>query len=62
VVAPLKLVVVAALASSLAGGTWTAARSLPTPRSAHAVTVADGAIYVLGGPGTSNVDRFDGHG
>ena len=59
--APSKLVAVAAVAASIAGGTWTAAPSLPSPRSAHAVTVAGGAIYVLGGPGTRNVDRFDGH-
>ena len=56
-----KLVAVAAVATSLAGGTWVAAPSLPSPRSAHAVTVANGAIYVLGGPASRNVDRFDGH-
>ena len=55
-----KLFPLAAVATSLAGGAWTAAPSLPTPRSAHAVTVAGGAIYILGGPGNRNVDRFDG--
>ncbi len=42
------------------GDTWGTAPSLPTPRSAHAVVVAAGALYVLGGPGTTRVDRFDG--
>ena len=41
-------------------GTWTKAPSLPTPRSAHAVVVADGAIHALGGPASTRVDRFDG--
>jgi N-acetylneuraminic acid mutarotase len=36
------------------------APSLPSPRSAHAVVVAGGAIHVLGGPGARGVDRFDG--
>ncbi len=41
-------------------GSWGKAPSLPTPRSAHAVVVAGGAIHVLGGPGSTRVDRFDG--
>jgi N-acetylneuraminic acid mutarotase len=56
-----KLAAAAAVATSVAGGTWSVAPSLPSPRSAHAVTVANGAIYVLGGPANRNVDRFDGH-
>lgn len=47
-------------ATALAAGTWGKAPPLPTPRSAHAVVVAAGAIHVLGGPGTTRVDRFDG--
>ncbi len=39
---------------------WTTAPPLPSPRSAHAVVVAGGAIHVLGGPATGRVDRFDG--
>lgn len=44
----------------LGAGTWGTAPPLPTPRAAHAVVVADGAIHVLGGPGSDRVDRFDG--
>jgi N-acetylneuraminic acid mutarotase len=54
-----KLALATALAAE-AGGTWATAPSLPTPRSAYAVAVAAGAVYVLGGPGNRNVDRFDG--
>lgn len=42
-------------------GTWGTAPKLPGPRSAHAVLVAAGKIYVLGGPGSNRVDAFDGH-
>jgi hypothetical protein len=45
---------------ALAAGPWAKAPSLPTPRSAHAVVVAGGAIHVLGGPGTRRIDRFNG--
>jgi len=57
-VAPSKLLVVTALATSLAGGTCTAApslrtprscRPLPAPRGGHAARVLDGKIHVLGG-------------
>jgi len=48
------------VAGTLGAGSWTKAPPLPTPRSAHAVVVAGGAIHVLGGPGTRRVDRFDG--
>jgi len=41
--------------------TWGTAPRLPVPRSAHAVVVAGGKIYVLGGPGSNRVDAFDGH-
>lgn len=50
-----------ALTTAGASGTWGKAPRLPTPRSAHAVVVAAGAIHVLGGPGGDRVDRFDGH-
>ena len=43
-----------------AAGSWTPAPPMPNARSAHAVVIASGSIYVLGGPGTSAVDRFDG--
>jgi N-acetylneuraminic acid mutarotase len=49
------------VSGALAAGTWGKAPPLPTPRSAHAVVVAGGAIHVLGGPGARRVDRFDGH-
>jgi N-acetylneuraminic acid mutarotase len=39
---------------------WTKVAKLPHPRSAHAVVVAGRSIYVLGGPSTAIVDRFDG--
>lgn len=51
------------LASSAAGANgvrWGKAPRLPSPRSAHAVVVAGGAIHVLGGPGSRLVQRFDG--
>jgi N-acetylneuraminic acid mutarotase len=48
------------LVGAVAAGPWTKAPPLPTPRSAHAVVVAGGAIHVLGGPGALRVDRFDG--
>jgi len=52
------LLVVAATAS--ASGRWKAMPELPHPRAAHAVVVSGASIYVLGGPGTAVVDRFDG--
>ena len=48
------------VASILVAATWTKAPQLPSPRSAHGVVVAAGAIHVLGGPGNRAVDRFDG--
>jgi N-acetylneuraminic acid mutarotase len=58
----LILVVLALVLASaaLALGRWTRAVPMPHPRSAHAVVVARGSIYALGGPGTAVVDRFDG--
>lgn len=53
--------VIAAALSAVAGMAWGQAPRLPTPRAAHAVVVADGAIHVLSGPETDRVDRFDGH-
>ena len=41
-------------------GSWSRAPQLPHPRSAHAVVVEHNSIYVLGGPSTAVVDRFDG--
>lgn len=41
-------------------GAWSKAPKLPHPRSAHAVVVEHGSIYVLGGASTAVVDRFDG--
>ena len=41
-------------------GSWSKAPQLPHPRSAHAVVVERNSIYVLGGPSTAVVDRFDG--
>jgi N-acetylneuraminic acid mutarotase len=49
-----------AVGGVLGAGTWGTAPPLPTPRAAHAVVVADGAIHVLGGPASDRVDRFDG--
>jgi N-acetylneuraminic acid mutarotase len=43
-------------------GRWTRVAPMPHSRSAHAVVVAGNAIYVLGGPGSAAVDRFDGRG
>jgi len=59
------LVLLAACAAALAGtawaaGPWSRVAPLPHPRSAHAVVVARGGIYVLGGPSTAAVDRPDG--
>jgi hypothetical protein len=59
----LLTLLVAAVAVAPAGATeasWTRVKSMPHPRSAHAVVVARGSIYVLGGPSTAAVDRFDG--
>ena len=46
-------------------GSWTTAPAMPVARAAHAVAVADGALYVLAGTGADGqpvleVDRFDG--
>jgi N-acetylneuraminic acid mutarotase len=59
-VALLSATLVASAAASVPGG-WAKAPSLPSPRSAHAVVVAAGAIHVFGGPGAKRVDRFDGY-
>jgi N-acetylneuraminic acid mutarotase len=48
------------LALLVASGSWTRVAPLPHPRAAHAVAVEDDSIYVLGGPSTAIVDRFDG--
>ena len=42
--------------------TWSRIAPLPHPRSAHAAVAAGGSIYVVGGPSTAAVDRFDGSG
>jgi N-acetylneuraminic acid mutarotase len=55
------LVLFTLLAGLIAGDArWTHVAPLPRPRSAHAVVVENNSIYVLGGPGTAVVDRFDG--
>jgi N-acetylneuraminic acid mutarotase len=59
-VAAAFLVVLASSAAGASGVRWGKAPRLPTPRSAHAVVVAGGAIHVLGGPGSRLVERFDG--
>ena len=46
-------------------GSWSAAPAMPVARAAHAVAVANGALYVLAGTGADGrpvleVDRFDG--
>jgi N-acetylneuraminic acid mutarotase len=51
---------IAVAPAGAAGASWARVKSMPHPRSAHAVVVARGSIYVLGGPGTASVDRFDG--
>jgi N-acetylneuraminic acid mutarotase len=60
----LLALLVAAIAVAPAGAgiaaTWARAKPMPHQRSAHAVVVARGSIYVLGGPSTAAVDRFDG--
>jgi N-acetylneuraminic acid mutarotase len=55
------LLVLASSAPGATGVRWGKAPRLPTPRSAHAVVAAGGAIHVLGGPGSRLVQRFDGH-
>ena len=62
---PFRLLVVAVcvlavVQAALAAGRWSRVAPLPHPRSAHAVVATGGSIYVLGGPGTAAVDRFDG--
>jgi len=47
-------------AAAAATGSWTRVAPMPHARSAHAVAATAGAVYVLGGPGTAAVDRFDG--
>ena len=54
------LCVLAVVPAAGAVGRWTRAAPMPHSRSAHAVVVAGNAIYVLGGPGSAVVDRFDG--
>src|SRR5206468_2696832 len=50
--------------TAVALGSWHRAASLRSARAAHAVVVADDAIYVLGGTGgggaPTGVERFDG--
>jgi N-acetylneuraminic acid mutarotase len=60
--APLVLFVLvgSAAAGGRIGDRWGTAAPLPVARSAHAVVAAGGAIYVLGGPGGTRVDRFAG--
>ena len=46
-------------------GSWSATPPMPVARAAHAVAVADGALYVLAGTGADGqpvleVDRYDG--
>jgi N-acetylneuraminic acid mutarotase len=52
--------VLIAAAAAFAIGTWSKAPPLREPRSAHAVVATGSAIYVLGGPGATDVERFDG--
>jgi N-acetylneuraminic acid mutarotase len=56
----LLVAAIAVAPAGAAGASWTRVKSMPHPRSAHAVVVARGSIYVLGGPSTAAVDRFDG--
>src|SRR5437764_9576237 len=56
----MRFIALTAVASVFAAAAWTKAPLLPSPRSAHGVVVAAGAIHVLGGPGNRSVDRFDG--
>jgi N-acetylneuraminic acid mutarotase len=56
----LLVATVAVAPAGAAGPDWSRVKSMPHPRSAHAVVVAGGSIYVLGGPSTAVVDRFDG--
>ena len=60
--AEMRVFIGIALAAGLITGTarWTHVAPLPHPRSAHAVVVERDSIYVLGGPSTAAVDRFDG--
>lgn len=54
-------IAIAALGAVVAApARWTHVKRLPHPRSAHAVVVENDSIYVLGGPSTAAVDRFDG--
>jgi len=56
----LALCLLLAAPVAFAAGRWTRVQPLPHPRSAHAVVASGGSIYVLGGPRTAVVDRFDG--
>jgi N-acetylneuraminic acid mutarotase/DNA-binding transcriptional ArsR family regulator len=47
-------------ATASAASRWKSMPALPHPRAAHAVVVSGSSIYVLGGPSTAVVDRFDG--
>ena len=49
-----------AAAAAGATGSWKRVAPMPHVRSAHAAVAAAGSIYVLGGPATAAVDRFDG--
>jgi N-acetylneuraminic acid mutarotase len=55
-----QMLLVVAVVLLIGLGHWSHAAPLPHPRSAHAVVVEKSSIYVLGGPSTSAVDRFDG--
>jgi N-acetylneuraminic acid mutarotase len=51
---------------AMGSGRWSEAPSMLAGRAAHAVVVADGAVYALAGTGSNgqpelSVERFDGH-
>src|SRR6187551_2664019 len=57
----MRYVLAIALAlSTAAAPSWTHVTPMPHVRSAHAVVATAGGIYVLGGPSTAVVERFDG--
>lgn len=58
----IRLLAALTAGATLTAGSWGVAPALPTPRSAHAVVAVAGAVYVLGGPGSATVARFDGRG
>ena len=58
-------ILIAMVAESAVPGTWSTAPSMLDGRAAHAVVVADGAVYALAGTGSDGrpvlaVERFDG--